>query len=784
MIQIGQVDWYGAKKNDNGKERIIPYGFIRHKDYSEGVFFHKSSLEADFLPKSDDWVLFSIGKGRDGKVAASKVREFNFSSLLSNSNVSFLKTLSENEINEEADLNLDENEFYIFSRKIFEICDEGVLNLTEFFLKNIARVFKSNRDFLDFSSNENLLSIFISSPDFFYDTPFSCLKNIGESNYILYATKKNALDFISYSFNATDSFTYFNEIMSFIYNRAISSCFLDEFRVEVISLLRYFFAQKKEFLIYFLSSSKNNNSGWIEPSIRVEMINVFLADLFSENKKIFDESISVEINDEMYYKKFDQENFDLINKWISYEGAKSNKDFSKKQFSYEQVKMMSARVAEMIAQDFFKNYGFSIEDVAISQVTGKTGNEYDWTLFDFKALKLESELSIDVKNARSSFGKDQTYSEFCIPEFKKNRKKEDVLICGIYSPYYISDKIYAPQMKNRSVKFLGVTNLERQLKLDEFFCKKEGLLESLSFERGGRESYLPIWLFSYPRYVFSTDFEWFSRQRLDEIEEVISLADIPLIHELSLKSENLNEHDDLSKKIIEIIFLKIFAFQSVYEVVEIARNLNLLSTEELDFYRILSDASIFTREVDCPVIFLSILTHFLKNISNRNLDYSFYEGVVERFSRIDTMNALKKLVENLIKIDGGKDLHKFSDFKIFKLQGGGLLQGRLTSSDRRNKTILAYCGGSINPTTKRTVTSLSERFKSRCGYEPLLITDHQSCPTCHKLICPECNTCAIGCTEMTTRIELIEGAKKLADIELQKSNKKGEPPQMIWDGYN
>ena len=179
-----------------------------------------------------------------------------------------------------------------------------------------------------------------------------------------------------------------------------------------------------------------------------------------------------------------------------------------------------------------------------------------------------------------------------------------------------------------------------------------------------------------------------------------------------------------------------------------------------------------------PVVFLTILTNFLANLSNENLDFDLYEKIAKRFSNIDTMNALEQLVTNLRKIYQGREKHKFIDFSIFKLQGGGLLQGRSIHSVK-NTTLLAYCGGSVNPSTRKTITTINERLKTKCGYEPLLITDHESCPECHKLICPKCATCTIGCAKMTLRIEQAENQKNQDKLKLPIS----EPPEIIWFGY-
>lgn len=793
MLYLGQVDWYGAKKINDGNERVIPYGFIKHKDHPEGIFFHKSNLGDDFLPKPDDWVVFYTEEGRDGKVAASKVKKFNIHNLLNEKNEPLANIISDNDIT--MLLKLDEFYFYAFSKRVLEINLEKKYSLDGFFLKNIHGVFNTNKELLDFSKNDGFLDFLIFFPEVFEGIPFSFLKGLDCNNYVTYATKNSLLDFIFYFFRFTSHVSEFDSVMTKIFFRANEEDFLEEFRERFLFLLGGLYREKKDFMIYFLSKSKLDGLEWMDSDSRLELIFIFLTDFFSGTKNKFKNFVTSELNDDEFYKNFDQKNFDLINGWISYEAGKINKDFLNKSFTFEQIKMMSARVAEIFTQEVFKKEGFQVEDIAIQQVEGALGKSHEWSIFDFKACNLENELLIDVKNARSSVGGKDLYSEFCVPRFKKNRDDKNVIIAGVYSPYYTKEEVLEKiggkknssfgRKKQKNLKFMGVTYLNHQLNLIDFFCNKKELLEGLSFDRGGKDSYLPVWIFSYPKYFFHADAAVFSKDIIGQFSSVLFLNDLKSVCQNNFQKETFDCHILLSKKVVvEVIFFKILSFGSIRSISDFALDLNLLKDYELDFYSILSEASVFTKKVDSPVIFLSILTHFLKNLSRTDFDFFLYEDIVERFSGLDIMGALKKIVGILKKIYNGKDLYGFANFKIFKLQGGSLLQGRLNFSDKKNKTLVAYCGGFINPKNQKTITSLSENFKSRCGYEPLLITDHQSCPSCYKLICPECHTCAIGCIEMTSRIKKIEEAKKLEEIERQNSvDSRGEPPKPIWSGY-
>lgn len=779
MIEIGQVDWYGAAKNDNGKKIVSPYGFIKHKEYPEKIFFHKSGMDHFFLPQTDDWVYFYVVKGKGDKKAAANVKKINFYNVFMEENPVFFEIFSKNEVS--VLLKKDEVDLDGFIEKIYSIFLDGNFLINDIFLRNSNFLLKLISDTLDFSSDHRLFFVFKKFPQIFEGVSFDRLKSLDDHCYLDHAVQKDVYDFIRYDFSRSEVVECFDKNIAYAFERAKKDGFFESIEDNFIDFLEKSLFRKESFILYFLAKSKKDLLPWVTNKIRAKMLYIFLKSYSFDVKEVFNKHVVCDFDANVYYNSFDQENFNLINSWINFDSGKKEREFPAKDYTHEQVKMISARVAEMAAQDFFKSHGFSVKDIAITQGNTDTKSAYDWTLFDFNASGFDLFLSVDVKNARSAFSsipdktkKTGVYSEFCIPDFKKNRYNEDVIICGVYSEYLSKESIFK-SVGFKDVKLLGVTNLNMQLKLRDFFCREGQVLESLSFDRGGKEGYLPVWLFSYPAYAFDVDFEIFGKQKIAEIDEVFSLTDFYLLH----KSDLSCSKEFLKNTLVEIIFINFFSFKGIEKFLEVAGDLSLLEKYEYDFYKTLSEASIFTQNFGLPVVFLTTLTNILKNVSNKSLDFDFYEGIASRFSGIDTMRALSSLVANLKTIYAGREVHKFTDFKIFKLQGGGLLQGRSTSSGK-NKTLLAYCGGFVNPSTKKTITTINERFKAKCGYEPLLITDHESCSGCHKLICPKCLTCMIGCTEMALRIDEVEKKKALEKL---KSSNKTEPPENIWDGY-
>jgi hypothetical protein len=132
---------------------------------------------------------------------------------------------------------------------------------------------------------------------------------------------------------------------------------------------------------------------------------------------------------------------------------------------------------------------------------------------------------------------------------------------------------------------------------------------------------------------------------------------------------------------------------------------------------------------------------------------------------VDVLEVFVNFVEDLKSFDDKrKNLDFLNTISVYKIIGGGRITGRRTAKGK-DITILAYCGGLVNPKTGVTLTNSREFPKTKCGYEPLLITKHITCNLCGKLICPKCNTCALDCQEFRSRVEehnlqIVQGVRK------------------------
>jgi cold shock CspA family protein len=107
--------------------------------------------------------------------------------------------------------------------------------------------------------------------------------------------------------------------------------------------------------------------------------------------------------------------------------------------SFNAAKMISARGAEKLVINFYRNLGEQVEDISLHQITQASEN---WKLGD---VMLNSQELLDVKNARTEVNSN-VYSEFCVPTFKNNRGS-DVKIVAVLSQYLKKDHILQTILK-------------------------------------------------------------------------------------------------------------------------------------------------------------------------------------------------------------------------------------------------------------------------------------------------------------------------------------------------
>lgn len=399
-----------------------------------------------------------------------------------------------------------------------------------------------------------------------------------------------------------------------------------------------------------------------------------------------------------------------------------------------QAKMLSARAAEKAVKRFYEAMNSTVEDVAISQLKGGSG---EWTTHD---LLVDGENAIDVKNARRTINSKDFYVEHTVPKFKLTRSGGKVKIAGVLSPYlqleYIR-KPYSAYFQIDDLTFLGETSRDTIDGLVSMFASDR-------FEVVRNERTVPNWVFTYPD-------SWYG----EFIENIHKFK-----RECSWPEGEAWEHvfDDQEKlKAVPALFL---AGKPLPKAIS-----SSLTRQQARFYsrllRVIGNPS------SLPAIFLAVLSDFLDHLKDGDPEFSpkdylpllFMEAaskpeftdkiVTYPLGTIDPLNLISSLISTLTILWRGRDEANLSRFSNFRLCGLGILQGREPNSNRWT-TLVAYCGGMIyaaDETGKPVVDSQGRprQVKGKCGRTPLIIGSVSTCDECGKLICDKCQYCSDSC---------------------------------------
>lgn len=372
--------------------------------------------------------------------------------------------------------------------------------------------------------------------------------------------------------------------------------------------------------------------------------------------------------------------------------------------------MLSARGAEIAVAQFYRNLGYSVEDISITQLSNGT----DWLTHD---LRLDNSIFIDVKNSRTPQNSSRTYTEHIIPKFKHSRGGKEIIIVGVMSPYAKYDSITGEMdisgHTNGSIIVLGETTGSSINKLSERFGRTldlELVQDNSAFgdtHRSGRV--IPQWLFDFPARYYS--------ERSELLKEVSILSDVCLLTAQQLKLINRRPSFGL-------------LLASRRRLPENWRP--MLARWQWDFYHQLLNEPL----LNLPVLFLSILEHFIHSLRHTPPHYSpdkYMEIIADGTQSIavkDPTQSLRALCANLSKVWRQRDAIELSKFKQFQFKGLGIL--RALHPNGKWLTLIAYCGGE---TDKR----------AKCGYPDLVIGEHKPCGKCGRLICPRCDYCFYNC---------------------------------------
>ena len=165
-------------------------------------------------------------------------------------------------------------------------------------------------------------------------------------------------------------------------------------------------------------------------------------------------------------------------------------------------------------------------------------------------------------------------------------------------------------------------------------------------------------------------------------------------------------------------------------------NQNALDSRERTFLDQLCDR-IEKCGLSLPIVFLTVLAHFLDIAASSKSDSNFQPNKYRKFlfcedtdrplgiyDPLKTIDALIKALDTLWTAENGL----IQKFRTFKLRSFNILQGKSDQTDSLWTTLIAYCGG---------------RFP-RCGKNPLILGESKLCKH-QRLICPACGYCCPSC---------------------------------------
>lgn len=387
------------------------------------------------------------------------------------------------------------------------------------------------------------------------------------------------------------------------------------------------------------------------------------------------------------------------------------------------AKMLSARIAEKAAANFYRSIGFRVQDISITQLDAQSS---DWKYYDLLVENDRESLPIDVKNARNPYGENPGYVEHCIPRFKTIRigdQTRDVIIGGVLSPYLRLEEFssYSPWNMFKSINFLGETTKDKIINFEKEFTSDVFRLEVINYGT------IPPWVFDYPTVWYQGCNNSRALIRKTEIDQ------FPTPEEAKLLGINL---------------IPTFLICGIQLPNQWARTLN---SWQLALYKRL--LTVAQSGFQLGRIFLTILTHFVEMAKGKSDSEKYsptgYRGLFFPNNQIDyyvlgvydPLSLIKNLCDTLISLWDfvEKGLISLREFISFRFLGLGILQG--LSGGNSWKTVIAYCGGTVE--TARNV---------KCGRSPLIIGRERSC-SCGKLICSDskCDFCSENCRDRLAR---------------------------------
>ena len=394
------------------------------------------------------------------------------------------------------------------------------------------------------------------------------------------------------------------------------------------------------------------------------------------------------------------------------------------QGSYRARQLLSARTAEHIATAYYRQLGYLVKDVSVSQNQG--GNE-DWKTFDLRV----GTRAVDVKNARQSFNGNGNYVEHCVPQFKQERSYSEIVnILGIVSEYVVDYKKYlGPGLE---ALILGEVNAVEIQKLCGWALDRFG--SALDLQAIWRPHFIPGWLLEYPPEHYSHRFE-----EIATIPSTIASCVDAQIPADAIPGWLLILCPD--QALIEQLPITPNLRKTVQEL----RSMNLsigLTRRSLMVYAMGITLESVVNFVDPS----EKLTQFRDLIASR-IDSRGFRQILGLH---DPLEYVTSMIENLARI-GSELIDRRFEITGFKLTNTAILLG--IAADGSSLTLLAYCGGWVKVSVR-----------TRCGTTSLVFGPNEHCKSCGRLVCKNCGHCSTGCVQCDDR------QNKVAQSHLQPAS--------------
>ncbi|MGY6587476.1 MAG: hypothetical protein ACXIUB_04220 [Wenzhouxiangella sp.] len=390
------------------------------------------------------------------------------------------------------------------------------------------------------------------------------------------------------------------------------------------------------------------------------------------------------------------------------------------QNDYDMLSFWSARRAELSVAEYLSKFHDRVIDVSIGQLNG---TESAWKTHDIEA----DEHFFDVKNARASFSNKKNFSELCVPQFKKERQRnQSVVLVGAFSEYLSAWKIKNGERSKCLV--LGFLSEEDLKNLDSCISSLTNGQLRLAFtsRTGRREKFFPGWMFEHPSAFYPS-----RAISIGRIEEVLAILD---------------HHPELAEFIGPDFWLLQAAMSPGGAHRCFPEYLNWISP----VVRLIKECGLTLR---CLVLSVMVLSIHHADKAKDSFSPSSLKGVFNLtgphkdspLGIYDPLGYLETTI-NVFELIYENNRTALSQYSEFSLSAEGILRGRKKGEPW--ETIIAYCGGRLSSGVK-------------CGQNPIHSGESKHCEfaQCRRLVCPSCGFCSKGCHGQKIRSALaLEGA--------------------------